>query len=394
VNKIIANYQFNSCRPVKVACIFGTRPELIKMVPVIRELRVRPDRFDVTNLVSWQHDDLLRPLLDSFGISVDLELGLTRERRSLDELVARLLGELNPALARLNPDVVLVQGDTATAFAGALSAHHQHIPVVHIEAGLRSGNRYSPFPEEMYRQMITRLATYHMAATPANVATLRTEAVPEENIFLTGNPVVDAIKSVLEKTEPSDETRALIDRLRGLRTVVLTTHRRENFGPVMRTHLAILRDFVQSHDDLALVFPVHPNPAVRAECEKLAMSGPRIHLVAPMLYPDFIHLLNSAWLVASDSGGVQEEIPTLRKPLLVLRENTERPEVIASGFARLVGSQPQLLAGMLKEVYEGGPWLRTIQSADNPFGDGKSGVRIVNAISEVLLKDSEERLLA
>lgn len=364
------------------------------MMPIIRELKARPDDFDVTNLVSWQHDDLLRPLLELFGISVDLELGLTRERRSLDELVARLLGELNPVLEKLRPEILLVQGDTATAFAGALSAHHQRIPVVHIEAGLRSGNRYSPFPEEMYRQMITRLATYHMAATPANLATLRAEAVPEENIYLTGNPVVDAIKSVLAKTEPSDETRDLIDRLRGLRIIVLTTHRRENFGPVMRTHLAILRDFVESHDDVALVFPVHPNPAVRAECQGLGMSGPRIHLIAPMIYPDFIHLLNSAWLVASDSGGVQEEIPTLRKPLLVLRENTERPEVVSSGFGRLVGSQPHLLAGMLREVYEGGSWLRTIESADNPFGDGHSSLRIVNAISELLLKDSEQRLLA
>lgn len=364
------------------------------MMPVIRELRARPDDFDVTNIVSWQHDDLLRPLLDLFEISADLDLGLTRDRHSLDELAARLLGELNPALERLMPEILLVQGDTATALAGALSAHHHRIPVVHIEAGLRSGNRYSPFPEEMYRQMITRLATYHMAATPANVETLRAEAVPEENIYLTGNPVVDAVKSVLANTEPSDQTRELIDRLRGLRTIVVTTHRRENFGPVMRTHLSILRDFVECHEDVALVFPVHPNPAVRAECQRLGMSGPRIHLVAPLIYPDFIHLLNAAWLVASDSGGVQEEIPTLRKPLLILRENTERPEVVASGFARLVGSQPHLLADMLRESADGGSWWRTIQSADNPFGDGHSGVRIADAISALLFKSSEQRLLA
>jgi UDP-N-acetylglucosamine 2-epimerase (non-hydrolysing) len=188
--------------------------------------------------------------------------------------------------------------------------------------------------------------------------------------------------------------RDLISRLRGQRTIVMTTHRRENFGPVMRTHLSILRDFVESHEDVALVFPVHPNPAVRAECERLGMSGPRMHLIAPLIYPDFIHLLNSAWLVASDSGGVQEEIPTLRKPLLVLRENTERPEVVTSGFGRLVGSQPHLLANMLREAYEGGSWLRTVQTADNPFGDGNSGARIVDAMSEILLKNIEQRQLA
>jgi UDP-N-acetylglucosamine 2-epimerase (non-hydrolysing) len=364
------------------------------MVPIIREFENRPRQFDVHNVISWQHDDLLAPLLELFEIPVHRGLGIRRERSTLDELLARLLEELTPALEQISPDLVLVQGDTATALAGALSAHNQRIPLVHVEAGLRSGNRYSPFPEEIYRQMITRLATYHMAATPANVETLRAEAVPEESIYLTGNPVVDAVKSVLGKTEPSEKTRELIDRTRGMRTIVVTTHRRENFGPVMRTHLSILRDFVERHEDVALVFPVHPNPAVRAECERLGMSGPRMHLISPLIYPDFVHLLNSAWLVASDSGGVQEEIPTLRKPLLVLRENTERPEVLTSGFGRLVGSQPNLLASMLKEVYEDGSWLRTVETADNPFGDGKSGARIVNAISESLLKNSEQRLLA
>ena len=374
--------------------MFGTRPELIKFVPIIRELERRPSQFEAFNIVSWQHEDLLVPLLEIFEIAIHGGLRILGERRTLDQLLARLVEELAPTLEQIAPDLVLVQGDTATALAGALSAHHHRIPLVHIEAGLRSGNRYSPFPEEMYRQMITRLASYHMAATPANVETLRAEAVPENSIYLTGNPVVDAVKSVLGKMKPSPQTRDLIRRTRGLRTIVLTTHRRENFGPVMRTHLSILRDFVERHQDVALVFPVHPNPEVRAECEKLGMSGPRIHLIPPLIYPDFVHLLNSAWLVASDSGGVQEEIPTLRKPLLVLRENTERPEVLTSGFGRLVGSQPHLLASMLKEVYEGGSWLRTIETADNPFGDGKSGARIVNAISESLLKNSEQRLLA
>lgn len=346
------------------------------------------------NIISWQHDDLLVPLLELFDVTVHRGLGVSRQRQTLDELVSKLLNELTATLEELSPDIVMIQGDTATALAGALSAHHHRIPVVHIEAGLRSGNRYSPFPEEMYRQMITRLATYHMAATPANVEALRAEAVPEENIYLTGNPVVDAVKSVLTQAEPSKHVRGLIDQLRGQRTIVMTTHRRENFGQVMRTHLSILRDFVDSHEDVSLVFPVHPNPAVRAECEELGMSGPRIHLIAPLIYPDFIHLLNSAWLVASDSGGVQEEVPTLRKPLLVLRENTERPEVVESGFARLVGPHPHRLADMLKELSNGGSWLRTVESADNPFGDGTSGVRIVNAISDFLLKTRQQKLLA
>ncbi len=364
------------------------------MVPVLRELAKRPRQFELHNIISWQHDDLLSPLLELFDVEVHHGLKIERDRQSLDELIAKLLSELTPTLEKIAPDAVLVQGDTATAFAGALAAHHQRIPVVHVEAGLRSGNRYSPFPEEMYRQMITRLATYHMAATTSNVEVLRAEAVPDEFIYLTGNPVVDAVKQVLAEKEPSKDTALLIDRLRGQRTIVLTTHRRENFGPVMRTHLSILRDFVEAHEDVSLVFPVHPNPAVRAECEELGMSGPRIHLVAPMIYPDFVHLLNAAWLIASDSGGVQEEVPTLRKPLLVLRENTERPEVVESGFGRLVGAQPHRLAEMLRELDAGGLWLRTVERADNPFGNGDSGRRIVDAISDFLMKTSEQRLLA
>lgn len=362
------------------------------MAPVLQELANRPSLFDVHNIISWQHGELLTPLLRLFEIEVHRGLDVSRERQTLDELMFRLLRELAPALSEISPDLVLVQGDTATAFAGALCAHHHRIPVVHIEAGLRSGNRYSPFPEEMYRQLITKLSACHMAATSLNVQNLRADGVPQDRIYLTGNTVVDALKWVLATTKPSQQLGELLDWQQGSRLIVVTAHRRENLGPTMRQQLKVLRDFVARHEDVVLVFPVHPNPAVRAECERIDMSGPRIRLIDPLIYPDFIHLVSRAWLVASDSGGVQEEVPTLGKLLLVLRENTERPEVISSGFGRLVGSSPLLLANMLEDLAANNSWEEKTSSAANPFGNGKAGEAIVNAIAEILGERNHAKL--
>lgn len=365
---------------IRVASIFGTRPEAIKMMPILREITRRRQQFSTTTIVTSQHTDLLDPLLSLFAISVDYKLGVLRPGQSLDHLFGRLMLALDAPLDEFEPDVVLVQGDTSSALAGALAAHHRKIPVAHIEAGLRSGNRYSPFPEEMNRRLITQLASLHLAATPGNVEALRREGVDERSIVLTGNPVVDALQSVREATQPTAPLSRLLQSVNPYKLLVSTCHRRENFGERMRSNLLTLGKFVARHEDTALIFLVHPNPNVRKECAGLTELSDRIKLVDPMPYPDFLHLLSQAWLIVSDSGGIQEEAPTLGKPLLVLRENTERPEVIDCGFARLTGGDPLRLESMLEDAYADGRGLIDASTMQNPFGDGNAAKHIADAI--------------
>jgi UDP-N-acetylglucosamine 2-epimerase (non-hydrolysing) len=246
----------------------------------------------------------------------------------------------------------------------------------------------SPFPEEMNRRLITRMARYHFAATQANVETLRAEGVPDDRIVLTGNPVVDSLHEIQASHEPSARLTEALAPLEGLRLIALTTHRRESFGGVMEGHLRVLRRFIERHEGLALVFPVHPNPAVLAAAEAALSGAPRVLRLDPLEYPDFIHLLSRAWLIVSDSGGVQEEAPTLGKPLLVLRENTERPEVLQCGVGRLVGNAPARLEALLKEALLDADWFERVRTTPNPFGAGDSGARIASAIAR-LLKNEE-----
>jgi UDP-N-acetylglucosamine 2-epimerase (non-hydrolysing) len=258
------------------------------------------------------------------------------------------------------------------------------VPVGHVEAGLRTGDARSPFPEEMNRRLVTQLAQYHFAATADNVETLRAEGVAADRIALTGNPVVDALREILASDEPFPRMRGLLDPLARHRLIVLTTHRRESFGAVMEGHLRVLRRFVERHADLALVFPVHPNPAVREVAERVLGGAERVLRLEPLEYPEFIHLLSRAWLLVSDSGGVQEEAPTLGKPLLVLRENTERPEVLRCGVGRLVGNSSSRLETLLEEALVDQGWTLHARNVPNPFGTGDAGVRIAAAIERLL----------
>jgi UDP-N-acetylglucosamine 2-epimerase (non-hydrolysing) len=373
---------FQGDRP-KIFCLFGTRPEVIKLAPVIRELKHSNRRLEVTTVCSGQHTDLLAPLLALFHISPDLNLDVMQVRQTPNDVCARVLERLGPIVSEQTPDLMIVQGDTTTALAGALTAFHCKVPVAHVEAGLRSGNRASPFPEEMNRRLITGLATYHFAATERNREALLREGIPEGNIFLTGNPVVDALLQI-QKTPSSEKIRQLLDRVENRKLVVLTTHRRENFGETMRQNLRALRRFVDAHEDLALVFAVHPNPNV-VEVAHAELSGnSRILLIEPLDYSDFIHLLRNAWLVVSDSGGIQEESPSLGKPLLVLRNNTERQEAIDSGAAILVGEEPGRLASVLDNVYRDSTWAESVQQIRNPFGDGMAARRIADVITNSL----------
>jgi UDP-N-acetylglucosamine 2-epimerase (non-hydrolysing) len=351
---------------------------------VIAALEARAPALRTVNVTSAQHTDLLYPFVRMFGLRLDHDLRVMQPGQTPSDVCGRVLTALDALLVVERPDLVVVQGDTTTALAGALASFHRRIPVGHVEAGLRSGDAQSPFPEEMNRRLITRLASWHFAATARNVAALRAEGVADDTVFVTGNPVVDSLQSIAGRAAISPAMAELLEATRGLRRLVLTTHRRESFGEAMAGNLHVLRRFVERRPDVALLFPVHPNPGVAGPARAILGGHPRIHLTPPLGYEDFSVLLAHAWLVVSDSGGVQEEAPSLGKAVLVLRENTERPEAIEAGVARLVGGQPARLALMLEEASLPGSWIESVGRRPNPFGDGDSGARIAGIVERVL----------
>jgi len=373
--KLVPNCVF---KPSKVLICFGTRPELIKFAPMIQALEKRG-----VNLVSvntGQHTDLLEPLFELFGIRAQHNLEAMQAGQSLSVLGSRLLARLDPVMEAEKPDLVLVQGDTASAVMGSLAAFNRGIPVGHLEAGLRSGNPQSPFPEEMYRRLVGQVAAYHFAATERNRRKLVDEGVPAESIHLVGNTVVDALRQTLATRRPGKTVELMQQWAAGKRLVLVTTHRRENFGETMSQHLRMLREFIESEPDLCMIFPVHPNPNVRAAVAAELDQHPRIHLTDPMGYCDFVHLLSSAWMIVSDSGGIQEEATALGKPMIVLRENTERPEAVECGVARLVGESPERLREMLRMALIDEVWHANASRSRDVFGDGHTAERICDLL--------------
>lgn len=362
----------------KVLVCFGTRPELIKFAPMIKALQERGASLVTVN--TGQHTDLLEPLFELFGIRPDYNLQAMVAGQSLNALGSRLLGSLDPVLEAEKPDLVLVQGDTASAVMASLAAFNRKIPVGHLEAGLRSGNPLSPFPEEMNRRIVGQIAAYHFAATQRNVDTLVGEGVPSDSVHLVGNTVVDALRQTLASTRPGKNVELMQQWAAGKRLVLVTTHRRENFGETMSQHLRALRDFIESQPDLCMVFPVHPNPNVRAAVDAELDHHPRIRLTDPMGYRDFIHLLSHAWLIVSDSGGIQEEATALGKPMIVLRENTERPEAVECGVARLVGESPERLRDMLSTALIDEIWHASASQSRQVFGDGHTAERVCDIL--------------
>ena len=378
-------------RNPRVLTLFGTRPELIKLAPVILQLERLHGSIRTVNVASGQHEDLLDPLVELFGIRVDANLRAMRFDQTPDALRQRILSALEPIVDRERPDLVLVQGDTETALAGALIGYRRGIPVGHVEAGLRSGTLSSPYPEEMNRRSITRLATYHFAATSRNRDLLLSEGVAARRIFVTGNPLVDSLLRFLHRPAHGSPVNSLLRKTAGLRRIVLTTHRRESFGKALAGNLRVLCRFVREHPDVALIFPVHPNPNVKAAAEEICTGHDRVILIEPLDYGNFVDLLSNAWLIVSDSGGIQEEAPSLGKPLLILRENTERPECIDAGVARLVGGRPETLSAMLEEAYRKGSWAEGVGKMANPFGDGCSGQRIAACVAALLGADATSK---
>ncbi len=367
-----------------ILTVFGTRPEVIKLAPVILELERAEHNLRTINVASGQHTTLLYPFVRLFGLRIDHDLRVMEPGQTPNGVCSRVLAALDPVLTRERPDLVLVQGDTSTALAAALAAFHRGIPVGHVEAGLRSGDRQSPFPEEMNRRLVGSLATLHFAATPRNRETLLREGIDGASIFMTGNPVVDALKTILARPREESAVDRVLTATSSLKRVVLTTHRRESFGSYMTESLHLLRRFVETNDDVALIFPVHPNPVVVETTRRVLGGHPRIHLLEPLNYEEFVLLLSRAWLIVSDSGGVQEEAPTLGKPLIILRENTERPEAVECGIARLVGNHPDRLAALLDEARQSDSWVQQAARIPNPFGNGDAGARIVDAITTYL----------
>ncbi len=366
-----------AARP-KVLVLFGTRPEAIKLAPVIHQLKKNP-AFQTVVVSSSQHTDLLVPFLKIFNLQNDYDLCVMSANQTPNQVAARVLSALDAVLEREAPDLILVQGDTTTAFAGAFAAFNRRIKIGHVEAGLRSGDNFSPFPEEANRRLVAQLATFHFCATVGNKNNLLAENIGEKDVFVCGNTVVDALQFILETQKPSAKIEQLIGETKHLKRILLTTHRRESFGAAMSKNLEILREFVEENSDVCLIFPVHPNPNVKTIAEKILVNRERIHLLEPLDYADFAALMKSAWLIASDSGGVQEEAPSLGKPLLILRENTERPEAIASGIAKLVGDD---LETLLRENYTDESWINSVEKIENPFGDGTAAKRIVEILEQ------------
>ncbi len=367
----------------KILVLFGTRPEVIKLAPVIHELQKWPDSFQVINVASGQHSDLLYPFVEMFGIRVDDDLRIMQSAQTPSQVCARVLMLVDALLEQHQPDMILVQGDTSTTLGGALAGFYRGIPVGHVEAGLRSGNINNPYPEEMNRRLVSQVATLHFAATQGNQATLLGEGVPADSIVVTGNPVVDALHTIL-KRGLSAHAEQLLNTTAGKKRLVVTLHRRESFGERIADNLRSLRRFAEAHEDIAVIFPVHPNPEVRTVAEEVLRDCNRVFLVAPLNYQDFISVMSNSWLIVSDSGGIQEEAPSLGIPLLIVRDNTERTEVLRTGLARLVPGGAERLSAALEETYRNGANGNRGRQVENPFGNGDSGVRIVRAIAKSL----------
>jgi UDP-N-acetylglucosamine 2-epimerase (non-hydrolysing) len=354
----------------------GTRPEAIKLAPVVTALR---GRAEVHVLATAQHRSLLDQVLRSFAIRPDSDLNLMRPDQSLDGLTARAVVGVGSVLDRVNPAIVVVQGDTTTAFVAALAAFYRRIPVAHVEAGLRTDDRYAPFPEEMNRRLVTSLAELHFAPTRVARSNLLAEGVPSNRIAVTGNTVVDALRSLVGSGGLSEP--AVLRRVpSAARLVLVTAHRRESQGAGLAGICAGIRRIVDAHADTVVVYPVHPNPNVSRPVRRLLGRVKRVVLCKPLEYPEFVALLARAFLVLTDSGGIQEEAPALGKPTLVLRDKTERPEAVAAGAARIVGTNPVRIALEAGRLLGSPAAYARMARVRNPFGDGRAGVRIASAL--------------
>ena len=364
---------------IKVMTVFGTRPEAIKMAPVIKELK-KEKKVQTVIAVTAQHREMLDQVLELFDITPDYDLNIMMESQSLTDITVNVLKKIENVYNRENPDIVLVQGDTSTTFVASLAAFYKKIKVGHVEAGLRTNDKYSPFPEEINRKLTGNIADYHFAPTETSKKNLLKENICENNIFVTGNTVIDALKEIVNRDYQfkSRKIREILDNDR--RFILLTTHRRENLGNPMRNIFTSVKKILKINKEVEIIFPVHLNPAVRKIANEILGSLNRIHLIEPLDYLPFAKLMNESYLVLTDSGGVQEEAPGLGKPVLVLRDTTERPEAIKAGTAILVGTDENKIFENVNKLLNDEKEYSKMSRAVNPYGDGKASKRIVDIL--------------
>jgi len=377
----------------KVMLVFGTRPEAIKMCPLVLELRSRPDYFDVVVCVTAQHREMLDQVLGIFNVVPDIDLNLMKKGQDLFDVTASVLLGMRNVLEAYAPDIVLVHGDTTTSLAASVAAYYQGVSVGHIEAGLRTGDIYSPFPEEFNRQVVGRLANIHFAPTDLVAKNLLDEKVNPSKIVVTGNTVIDALHWVLAKQEAEfSNTVRLRDNLlkllgfdfSGSPFILVTGHRRENFGNGCIEICEAIRDLAESYIDYHFVYPVHLNPNVREPVNQILKDCPNIHLIDPLEYEPFVYLLKHSYLILTDSGGIQEEAPSLGKPVLVMRDVTERPEALEAGTVELVGAiRERIYNGVSKLINDKSHYLK-MSHAHNPYGDGTACKIIANKLKELI----------
>jgi UDP-N-acetylglucosamine 2-epimerase (non-hydrolysing) len=363
----------------RILVVFGTRPEAIKVAPLIQRLKATPWAEPVV-CVTAQHREILDQVLDLFDIVPDVDLDILKRGQTLTDVTVRAVGGLTPVVSDVAPDVVVVQGDTTTTFAGALAAFYAGVPVAHMEAGLRTGDIASPFPEEANRRLTSQLTSLHLAATPTSRANLLAEGYDPRSIVVTGNTVIDALHwTVGRRVAYSDPALAAIDD-DPRRVLLVTAHRRESWGSGMQSIGQALRDLGRAEPDLLIVFPIHPNPVVRDAIMPAVAGLENVRVVEPLPYGQFARLIDRADIVLTDSGGVQEEAPSLGKPVLVMRDTTERPEAITAGTARLVGTGGDAIVGSVRHLLHDRAAFAAMANAVNPYGDGRAAERTVTAL--------------
>ncbi|MDM5236786.1 MULTISPECIES: non-hydrolyzing UDP-N-acetylglucosamine 2-epimerase [Bacillus cereus group] len=361
---------------LKVMTIFGTRPEAIKMAPLVLELQKHPEKIESIVTVTAQHRQMLDQVLNIFGITPDFDLNIMKDRQTLIDITTRGLEGLDKVMKEAKPDIVLVHGDTTTTFIASLAAFYNQIPVGHVEAGLRTWDKYSPYPEEMNRQLTGVMADLHFSPTAKSATNLQKENKDESRIFITGNTAIDALKTTVKETY----NHSVLEKLGNDRLILMTAHRRENLGEPMRNMFRAIKRLVDKHEDVQVVYPVHMNPVVRETANDILGEHNRIHLIEPLDVIDFHNVAARSYLMLTDSGGVQEEAPSLGVPVLVLRDTTERPEGIEAGTLKLAGTDEETIFNLADELLSDKEAHDEMAKASNPYGDGHASERIVEAI--------------
>ena len=360
---------------IKVMTIFGTRPEAIKMAPLVKELEKREEIESIV-CVTAQHREMLDQVLEVFDIKPDYDLNIMKQGQTLADITTRALVGLEEVIKKENPNIVLVHGDTTTTFAGALAAYYNQIDIGHVEAGLRTWNKYSPFPEEMNRQMVDRVTDMFFAPTEVSKNNLLNEGIEESKIYVTGNTAIDAMKTTVKDNYNNE----ILDWVGDDRMILLTAHRRENLGDPMRNIFKGIKRIVDEYEDIKVVYPIHMNPKVREVAYEVFGDMDKIKLIEPLEVIDFHNFQNKSYIILTDSGGIQEEAPSLGKPVLVLRDTTERPEGIEAGTLKLVGTNEEVIYNETKKLLDDKEEYNKMSKASNPYGDGYASKRIVDAI--------------